>query len=250
MQRYGGAGQGQEEVIQMEQQSAHKGPNRIADLAALKEKGSTVTCDTSFAVVPVDFQHREQPYQAHVFMCYFSGTVDGQEYTFRKCYARGCSHNLCPHVSQAVMIANRYLERDYQLLRNAGIDLTERLFTLEDMLVKFEGYREAHGRAFTIDDCIVAANEGHKVTVEVEPEYVPAVEHFAHYENAQTFLTVTFLVTGLGRTQKVERCLACYGSEKGKEGKTLMAQVANARLEELYKEFDQASIQYEKRFFS
>ncbi len=234
----------------MEQKSGHEAPNRIVDLAVLKGQGSTVTCQTSFAVVPVDFQHRQQPYQAHVFMCYFSGTVDGQAYTFRKCYAKGCSHNLCPHVSQAVMIANRYLQKDYQLLKNAGLTLTERLFTLEDMIVKFEGFREEHGPALIIDDYILAAKEGREIAVEIELEYVPAVEHFSHYKNAQTFLTAGFSITDRGKCQQIERCLACYTSEKGAEEKAHMARVANARLEDLYKEFDQVSIRYEKKFFS
>ncbi len=234
----------------MEQKPGHEVPNRIVDLTALKGRGAAVTCQTSFAVVPVDFQHRQQPYQAHVFMCYFSGTVDGQAYTFRKCYARGCSHNLCPHVSQAVMIANRYLQKDYQLLKDAGLEITERLFTLEDMLVKFEGFREEHGPALTIEDIILAAKEGPEIAVDIELEYVPAVEHFSHYKNAQTFLTAGFSITSFEKRQKIERCFACYTSEKGKEEKARMAKVANARLEDLYKEFDQASIRYEKKFFS
>ena len=234
----------------MEQKPGHEVPNRIVDLTALKGKGAAVTCQTSFAVVPVDFQHRQQPYQAHVFMCYFSGAVDGQAYTFRKCYARGCSHNLCPHVSQAVMIANRYLQKDYQLLKKAGLSLAERLFTLEDMIVKFEGVREEYGQALTLDDYILAAKEGHETAVEIALEYVPAVEHFSNYKNAQTFLTADFSITSRGKLQQIERCLACYPSEKGREEKAHMAKVANARLEDLYKEFDQASIRYEKKFFS
>jgi len=104
----------------MEEISISSHPQRISDLVALKEKGVRVTCQTSFAVIPVDFRHRRNPYQAHVFLVYFSGMTDGEPYTFRKCYARGCSHNLCPHVSQAVLIANHYLQRDYRLLEKSG----------------------------------------------------------------------------------------------------------------------------------
>ena len=128
----------------MAQNTIHDPPNRIADLVMLKQKGSNVTCKPSFEVIPVDFLHREHPYQAHVFLCQFEGEVDGQPYSFKKCYARGCPNNLCPHVSQAVMIANRYLQRDYRELNKAGIEVEERLFSLEDMLVKFEGYKEEH----------------------------------------------------------------------------------------------------------
>jgi hypothetical protein len=56
----------------------------------------------------------------------------GRIYAFRKCYARGCPNNLCPHVSQAVMIANRYLQRDYRRMEDAGLKVEKNLFTLED----------------------------------------------------------------------------------------------------------------------
>ena len=234
----------------MEQPTTRTKPHRIVDLVTFQEEGADVTCNTSFEVIPVDFQHRDNAYQAHVFMCYFRGMVNEEEYVFRKCYARGCSHNLCPHVSQAVMIANRYLQQDYRLLREAEIEVEERLFTLEDMVVKFEGYLDEHDPTLTIDDYLNIAREGNEVTVEIEPEYVPSVEHFGNYKNAQTFLTANFVITCLGKRHEVDRCFACYTSEKEKEDKTHMAQVANARLEQLYKAFDQASVRYEKRFFS
>ena len=234
----------------MQKISSHYPPNRIADLVVCKEKGSQVSCETAFEVVPVDFQHRENPYRAHVFMCYFSGKIDEDEYHFRKCYARGCDHNLCPHVSQAVMIANRYLQRDYSLLKGAGIALEERPFTLEDMLVKFEGYGEEKDPTLTIEDYIHMAAEGAGVRVDVEPEFVPAVEHFGNYENSQTFLTVNFSITCLGKQYSIQHCFACYTTEKEEAGRALMVRVANARLEELYGKFDKASVQYQRHFFS
>ncbi|RLB43566.1 MAG: hypothetical protein DRH12_02660 [Deltaproteobacteria bacterium] len=225
-------------------------PKRISDLVALKQEGARITCIPIFEVIPVDFLHRDNPYQAHVFLCRFEGEVDGQKYSFRKCYARGCPNNLCPHVSQAVMIANRYLQRDYRELKNAGIEVEEKLFTLEDMLVKFEGYKEEHDPTLTIDDYINMAKEGTEVEVSIEVEYVPAVEHFANYKNSQTFLTVDFTVEALGRRHNFQRCFACYQTDKEKEEKDQQVRVANARLEELYKRFDDAGVKYVKKFFS
>ncbi len=104
----------------MAKTSLNTPPGRIADLVGLKEKGSMVTCQTNFDILPVDFAHRDNPFQAFIFLCRYKGAIDGEEYEFRKCYARGCPHNLCPHVSQAVVIANRYLQKDYHLLEEAG----------------------------------------------------------------------------------------------------------------------------------
>ena len=105
---------------------------------AYKRHGATVTCQTAFEILPVDFQHRANPFRAHIFLCLYYGAIDGETYAFRKCYARGCPNNLCPHVSQAVLIANRYLQRDYHRLESAGIEIEKSFFTLADMLVQFE----------------------------------------------------------------------------------------------------------------
>jgi hypothetical protein len=241
---------GDKREVQMEHRPARKLPNRVRDLVAFRQGGGVVTCNTSFAVVPVDFQHRKNPYQAHVFMCQFEGTVDGEGYRFRKCYAKGCSHNLCPHVSQAVMIANRYLERDYRLLSEAGIALEERLFTLEDMIVKFEGYRDQYDPTFAIEDYVYMAREGNKISMTVEPEYVPGVEHFSNYKTAHIFLTATFTIDVLAGTHRVERCFACYEADREEEEKAPMVRLANERLKELYTEFDRASIRFVEEFFS
>ncbi len=222
---------------------------RISDLVNLKEKGAAVTCKQTFEVIPVDFHHRKSPFQAHVFLCRFYGEIDGEEYSFRKCYARGCPNNLCPHVSQAVMVANRYLKRDYLRLIKAGIEVEERLFTLEDMLVKFDGYQEEHDPTLTINDYINMAREGTEVFVDITLEYVPAVEHFANYQNAQTFLTIDFVVDSLGKKHNFQRCFACYQTDREEEEKSEQVEVANARLRELYKEFDAVSIKYEGKFF-
>jgi hypothetical protein len=234
----------------MEAVSNHKPPNRITDLVAFKTQGFEVVCNPSFEILPVDFAHRDNQYRAYVFLCRFKGSINGQEYMFRKCYARGCPHNLCPHVSQAVMIANRFLHRDYKRLTDAGVQVEKRLFTLEDMVVKFDAMKEEHEPLLTIHDYINIAKEGNEVEVDIALEFVPGVEHFANYKNQQVFLMVSFSITTLGRTYPYERCLACYEAEKEAQEKPQKIDIANERLAILYGEFDLASIKYEKRFFS
>jgi len=105
----------------MNEQIVHKPPIRVTDLVLLKERGSSVTMDNSFEINEVELVQDEHPFQAFLFFSRFSGKLDGEDYSFRKCYSKGCTHNLCPHVSQAVITANRYLSRDYQALKKAGI---------------------------------------------------------------------------------------------------------------------------------
>jgi len=233
----------------MEQTRKHHPPKRVTDLVVLKQAGRHVSCSTFFDILPVDFHHRENPFQAYIFLCRYTGSIDDQKFEFRKCYARGCPHNLCPHVSQAVMIANRYLQRDYYKLQQAGIRMEKRLFRLEEMTVKFEGYREAHGPILAIHDYINIAKEGNAVMVDVDLEFVPAAEHFANYENQMIFLMVDFKVTCLDKIHHYERCLACYPMEKESEEREEKIRIADQRLNLLYAEFDPVSIQYEKRFF-
>ena len=234
----------------MEPVANYNPPNRITDLVAFKGQGLEVVCNPSFEILPVDFVHRDHQYQAFVFLCRFIGSINGQDYMFRKCYARGCPHNLCPHVSQAIMIANRYLQRDYKRLADAGVQVKKRLFTLADMVVKFDEMKAAHGPLLTIHDYINIAREGNTVAVEISLEFVTGVEHFVNYQNQQVFLMVDFVVTTLGKTHHYERCLACYEADKEREEKAPGIDIANERLKLLYSEFDQASIKYERCFFA
>ena len=233
----------------MVQQHVNDPPARVTDLVALFDRGRQITINTSFEILPVDFHHRNNPFEAYIFLCRYTGEVDGRKFRFRKCYARGCPHNLCPHVSQAVMIANRYLQRDYRRLQTAGLDIEQRLFTLEDMVVKYEALHEDQDSLLTLPDYINIAREDNAVAVSVALEYVDAVEHFASHKNAQTFLNGEFKVTALGRTSECQRCFACYPTDGGKSEKQHAIKTANARLTVLYEEFDQVSIDYEKRFF-
>jgi hypothetical protein len=233
----------------MEQSHVNNPPKRITDLIDLKKGGANLVCRTEFEILPVDFEHRDNPFRAYVFLCCYTGSIDGEEFLFRKCYARGCPHNLCPHVSQAVMIANRYLQRDYVRLKQGGIYLEEKLFTLDEMVVKFEDLKEKRGAILTIHDYIKLAKEGNSVSVEIALEYVPAVEHFANHKNPQTFLTVDFTIDCLESINYYERCLACYPTEEADGERKIAAEVANERLRLLYQEFDAVGITYEKHFF-
>jgi hypothetical protein len=233
----------------MGQTSVNNPPNRVTDLVGLKKKESAVTCRTSFEILPVDFAHHDNPFQAFIFLCRYKGTIDGEDYEFRKCYARGCPDNLHPHVSQAIIIANRYLQKDYRKLKEAGIETERQLFTLEDMIVKFDGYQKEYDATLVIDDFINIAKEGNDVSVKVALESVPGVEHFVGYDNEMTFMMAEFMITCLGKTHRYERCLACYQTEREKEERQYRINIANERLKILYDEFDQASITYERRTF-
>ena len=233
----------------MERSHINNPPKRITDLIELKKGGANLVCRTEFEILPVDFDHRDNPFRAYVFLCRYTGSIDGEEFLFRKCYARGCPHNLCPHVSQAVMIANRYLQRDHFRLKQGGIDIEEKLFTLDEMVVKFEDLKEKRGAILTIHDFIKLAEEGNPVSVDIALEYVPAVEHFANHKNSQTFLNVDFTIDCLESINYYERCLACFPTEEADGEKKIATEVANERLRLLYQEFDAVGITYEKHFF-
>ncbi len=238
------------EVDAMEETASTGVVARIDDLVAARRNGAAITCVPSFEINEVDFTHMDNEFEAILFFCRFSGTVDGQEYSFRKCYARGCPKNLCPHVSQAVMIANRYLQKDYRKLKEAGIDVETRLFSLEDMVVRFRDFKEEHGQTLTIEDYIHVAQEGNDVSMEVSVEYLPAVENFGNRKERRTFFVANFDVTTLGATHQCQRCLACYATDKEAEEKPRQLRIANDRLDRLFKEFDLAGIRFNMRFFT
>jgi hypothetical protein len=233
----------------MEENIIHIPPISVTDLALLKKKGAQVTVDNSFEINEVDLAHERYPFKAFLFFSRFSGAVDGDDYAFRKCYSRGCTHNLCPHVSQAVMIANRYLQRDYRALEEAGIELEKRLFTLENMLAKFEEKRDEFVSTLILEDYINIARGGEDISIDVSVEYIPAVENFANYKQKRMFFTGNFNVSHLGKIHICHRCFACYAMDKEKEESQIAKELANRRVASIYEEFDKAGIKHHKVFF-
>jgi hypothetical protein len=229
-------------------------PNRITDLVNLRATGYSLDINLSFDIIPINFAHKAQEFQAYIFLCRYSGSVEKKAFIFRKCYAKGCPHNLCPHVAQAVMIANRYLKKDYKRLQDAGIVIEEKFFSLEDMIAKYEevGHEknENRGGILTIHDYINIAKEGNSVEVEIDLEIIPAVEHFVNEKNKQTYLTADFSIIILGRSYKFQRCLACFQTNNETEEKAIAINTANDRLKLLFYEFDDAKIDYKPIFFN
>jgi hypothetical protein len=87
-----------------------------------------------------------------------------------------------------VNIANRYLQRDYHALKSGGIDVTETLFSLKDMIVKFEALKEEGPAHLSIPELTALAKSGKSITVDIALELIPAVEHFANADEARTYL--------------------------------------------------------------
>jgi hypothetical protein len=234
----------------MSQTFVHNHPICITDLIELKRDGAAIKCTSVLDIIPVDFSHRNHRFKAVVFLGRYSGTADSQPYTFRKCYARGCHHDLCPRVSQAVMIANRYLQRDYHRLKQSDIGIEKKLFTLEGSVVRLTALEDDSREAMIMDDYIRMAKEGNKISVDIALEHVPAIEHFEYHKNRQTFLMANFTVTAQGKSAGCQRCLGCYPSEREQEERPLQVEVANGRLSLIYSEFDLSSIRYEERFYA
>jgi hypothetical protein len=225
-------------------------PRRISDLVAAAAAGESVNLQTDFEILPVEFLHQANPFQAYIFLARYSGTIGARPFAFRKCYARGCPNNLCIHVSQAVAVANRYLQRDYHTLTCAGIAVAEVFFSLEEMIVKFESLKADGPAPLTIPEVIDLAAAGGTVGVELELEIVPAVEHFGHQKNAQTFLSGQFTFRLKDRQYVCQRCFACYASDHDAHEKAQAVTVANARLQLIFDQFARAGIGCATKLFS
>jgi hypothetical protein len=234
----------------MEALSITRDPRRITDLIDAKRGGSDVRLNIRFEIVPVEFHHRSNPFQAYVFLARYIGAIDGKAFEFRKCYARGCPNNLCTHVSQAVKIANRYLQRDYHALATGGIDIDRTLFSLDDMVIKFDTLKEDGPPQLSLPELISIAKSGALITVQVSLELIPAVEHFSGYKNPQTFLSGIFRALTDDEIYHCHRCFACFPTEKEDEEREQAIKVANARLALVYEDFQNTGIICQSQFFS
>jgi hypothetical protein len=153
-------------------------------------------------------------------------------------------------VSQAVKIANRYLLRDYHALKSGGIEVAESLFTLEDMIIKFETLREEGPVQLSVPELTAMAKSGKSITVDITLELIPAVEHFVHTEKARTYLSGEFTAKTAHETYHCHRCFACYNTDLDDEEKNAAMRVANARLELVYSEFKESGILHRATYFS
>ncbi|MDX2513045.1 MAG: hypothetical protein QNK25_13440 [Desulfobacterales bacterium] len=227
----------------------HTHPKRISDLVYLNQKGFAVTCQTYFEIVRLDVDNSENSSKAFIFLCRYGGTVNGETYGFRKCYARSCSDHQCSNIYQAVMTAKSYANADYDKLGQAGIVLEKRRMTLEEIVRKFERMQEQYGPTQIIHDYIDWAHQGLDIRIDSVLNFISAQEHIADYTVQMIFLMVTFSVSSQGKTYQHERCFACYPKEKEGLEKQEKMDIANERLKVLYDEFDQALITYEGHFF-
>jgi hypothetical protein len=233
----------------METASIIAGPRRITDIIEAIAAGAALCVKVGFEVRPVDFHHGNHPFQVYIFLARYYGSIDGTPFEFRKCYARGCPNNLCTHVSQAVNLANRYLQRDYRRLETAGVEMDEILFTLDAMVVKFDQLEASDQPSLTIPELVGMARAGKKISADLVLDYMPAVEHFAHQHKAQTFLSGEFTARVADKTYKAQRCFACFPTDRSAEEKPMAIKVANARLALIFQEFERVGITHRPNFF-
>lgn len=233
----------------MEALSITRDPRRITDLIEAKSGGSDVQLNIRFEIIPAEFHHRSNPFQAYIFLARYVGAIDGRAFEFRKCYARGCPNNLCTHVSQAVKIANRYLQRDYHALETGGIDVDKILFSLDDMVIKFDALKDDGPPQLSIPDLVVIAKSGKVITVQVTLELIPAVEHFSSIEKPQTFLSGVFRALSEDEIYHCHRCFACFPTDKEDEEREQAVRVANARLALVYDDFKASGIICQPQYF-
>jgi hypothetical protein len=233
----------------MEALSIARDPRRITDLIDAKRGGLDVQLKIRFEIIPAEFHHRANPFQAFIFLARYAGTIDERAFEFRKCYARGCPNNLCTHVSQAVKIANRYLQRDYHALETGGLDVERAFFSLEDMVIKFDALKDDGPPQLSIPELLAIAKGGKVMTVQVTLELLPAVEHFSGSETAQTFLGGVFRALAEDEIFHCHRCFACFPTEKEDEERERAVKVANARLAVVYDNFKASGIICQPQYF-
>lgn len=222
---------------------------RIQDLLWAKSKGRSIACNPRLQMVPADFFNKQTVEQVRIFVCRFTGTIENTDFSFRKCYGRSQLNSSCRRGTNALMIANRFLKKDYGRLKKAGINTPAPLFCLQDLLIEQNAGDETGCPPMTIYDFIYLAEEGNKVIVEVEVDKITAIEHYPGESVAQKYLLADFTVIALGNTSHCQRCLASYPAGEEDANKHLMMRVANNRLQALYFAFKKAGIDYNETFF-
>lgn len=226
-----------------------KTPKRIQDLLWANSQGQQLTCYPDLQIVPAEFFSERGWQKAHIFLCRFTGTINERPFAFRKCYTRGPYESLCKNGMNAVWVANRYLKNDYRRLNKAGIDISEALFSLQDIMDLGCIDNNTKCPPMTIYDFIYIAKEGNQVLVEVSLDKMLALEHHPDEVADQTYLIADFTMIALTKISHCQRCLASYPTKNEETDKTSMNRVANKRLQSIFYAFKRAGIYYNEIFF-
>jgi len=117
------------------------------------------------------------------------------------------------------------------------------------MVLKFENLKETMPAPLAIEDLIDLYRAGKIERIGVILEYIPAVEHFAHHQNAQVFLSGEFVGETEDKRVPCHRCFSCYAAAEEAVEKPLAIRVANARLQLIYQAFGKAEIACDNLYF-
>ncbi len=233
----------------MQNGSEQKDLYRIGDLVRLKRSGIPVTAQAYFDIVPMEFIEDNDTFSAFTFLCHFKGTFGVKEYGFRKCYGRGCAHGRCTYIYDAAMAADHYLQKDFDRLNIAGINLQKPRLTLEYIVNRIKKDHLQQSPVHTIDNYLKDAQRGNRVSIDIDLDTVAAVEQSGSLSTQRVFLIASFTGTCFGKTDHFERCLACFTSDREIMEKKEKIILANERLNAFYATFDRVSIAYDKCYF-
>lgn len=224
-------------------------PARVRDLTRATDQGLDVSCAADPQVIHTDFFHENQWKPAHILLCWFTGSVGGVPFDFRKCYARSLLTGTCSQGINAVMSANRYLQADYRLLGKAGIAVHRTFFSIQELLLRRPMDQDADCNPMTVNDVVQIAREGNEVIVEAKLDAVMAIEHYPDMDSDKIYLMADLVVITLGSTSHCKRCLGSYAAENEDREKIPAVSVANQRLQDIYEQFREAGVSCNECFF-
>jgi hypothetical protein len=225
-------------------------PARVRDLIRAADQGLEVSCAADPQVIDSDFFHENQWKPAHILLCWFTGTVEGVPFGFRKCYSRSRLTGTCSQGINAVMIANRYLQADYRLIEKAGIAVSRTFFSIQEVLLRQRMEQDADCNPMTVNDVVQIAREGNEVIVEANLDAVLAIEHYTDVDTDKIYLMADLVVITLGSTTHCKRCLGSYAAENEDREKIPAVSVANHRLQDIYEQFREAGVGCNEGYFN
>ncbi|MFO7860175.1 MAG: hypothetical protein R6U41_03020 [Desulfosalsimonas sp.] len=228
-------------------------PARVRGLVRAADQGRDVSCVADPQVIHTDFFHENQWKPAHILLCWFTGTVGGVPFDFRKCYSRSRLTGTCSQGINAVMSANRYLQADYRLLGKAGIAVPWTFFSIQEVLLRQrtdqDTDQDADCNPMTVNDVVQIAREGNEIIVEANLHAVMAIEHYPDMDIDKIYLMADLVVITLGSTTHCKRCLGSYATENEDREKMSAISVANQRLQDIYEQFREAGVGCNECFF-
>ena len=177
----------------------------------------------------VRFEREGQGVDTVILSMEYSGSVDGEPFTFNKDYS--FADDDAQYALDSLLIANNRLQMDYDRLKDAGIAVEHELFTFQNSFIGLTGDASVKSPALRLQNFIHFANTGIPISVDVELTRPSIIVKQADGERKGFGFVAKFVFSTGWEKTTIEKIYSTGSYDDPKKYRQELKEVANKRLE-------------------